>query len=60
MLPAHIIYEIQKRERQRERELLEELIIDFPVLTNDPESDPRGDRDDDSSKRGVVILDFTI
>ena len=58
MLPAYIIDKIIKGER--EKEPLEELIIECP------EPNASDDRDDDLvdeetvEDRGIVILDFTI
>jgi len=56
MLPAHIIEEILKRKRDKERS--SELFVDPPAPAPTPDDAP--DDDDESGDRGVAIIDFTV
>ena len=61
MLPAHIIHDILEREqKRRRREQLEELVVDISELPSVPDSEAEDDRGEGETDRGVVILDFTI
>lgn len=58
MLPAHIIEELLRRERERRR--ANEHFVDPPVPEPLPDDD-LGDEDDDGpADRGVAIVDFTV
>ncbi len=57
MLPAYIIEEIRKREKERKRERRDELYIERPTI--DELYDPFFDEEEDGD-RGVVIIDFGL
>jgi hypothetical protein len=57
MLPAHIIEEILKREREKKRR--SELFVDLPELEPVPD-DEDGSGDGDADDRGVAIIDFSV
>ena len=57
MLPAHIIEEILRRKREKERS--DELFVDPPLPEPVPDDVP-GDVDDEHDDRGVTIIDFTV
>ena len=59
MLPAYIAHDIMERERQRNRELSKELLINPPPGDSSLES-PQPDEGSGSEKRGIVVIDFTV
>lgn len=58
MLPAYIIEEIRKREKERKRDRWDELYIERPTI--DELYEPRPDEEDEEDDRGVVIIDFDL
>jgi len=59
MLDAYVIEEIKRREQHRERD--DRPVVQVPVPTPPPDrpADRRpGEKDDDGSDRGVVIIDY--
>lgn len=58
MLPAHIIEEILRRKRNKERS--DELFVDPPSPEPIPDDVPGGGVDDEPDDRGVAIIDFTV
>jgi len=62
MLPAHIIEELRRREREKERrrELFLDLPVEEPLVDPDEERrQPNGEGDEDTD-RGVAVVDFVI
>ena len=59
MLPAYIVHDILERERQGNRERSRELFINPPPGDSSLES-PQTDKDSESEKRGVIVIDFSI
>ena len=58
MLPAHIIEEILRRKRDKERS--DELFVDPPSPEPIPDDAPGEVDDDEQDDRGVAIIDFTV
>ena len=54
MLPAYIIEEIRRKEREADQPA--EILIERPVPDMDPDMDPEEPEQD----RGVAIIDFTV
>ncbi|MDD5306641.1 MAG: hypothetical protein PHU25_04900 [Deltaproteobacteria bacterium] len=59
MLPAYIIDDILKRQRERDQERSSELRIDQPDLWEHIEEQAQEDREMPADP-GVIIVDFTL
>lgn len=57
MLDAYVIDEIKRREREKGRE--ERPAVEIPVPGPGGPPEPEGGDRDDSSDRGVVIIDYS-
>ena len=58
MLPAYIIEEVLKRDREQSSS--DELLIECPEINDPAENGQPNPADEDESDRGVAIIDFTI
>ncbi len=59
MLPAYIIEEIQKWERDKNRST-EQSYLEYPLFDDNFESYPDDNEPENSESDGLTIIDFTI
>ena len=58
MLPAYIIDEVLKRDREQDSS--DEIFIECPEIIDPSENGRPAPNDDEKPDRGVAIIDFTI